>query len=148
MVLAWNAYCIIEMNHGQRQTTDVLWDSSELQWRISFAFSIFHFDFDRLKCSIYNRAKFTTDRQSPLLENVRLDSSPLSGLLGSIELPICSLIDRRRSVQDDFSSLYSLATLSQQTDLSSSSSLQRSFELEHSSSNSQLFLQYVYQVHE
>lgn len=59
------------MNHGQRQTTDVLWDSSELQWKISFAFSIFHFDFDRLKCSIYNRAKFTTDRQSLLLANVR-----------------------------------------------------------------------------
>jgi len=60
--LTWNSYCIIEMNHGQRQTTDVLWDSTELQWKISFRFSIFHFDHDRLKCSIYNRAKYTTDR--------------------------------------------------------------------------------------
>lgn len=65
-----------------------------------------------------------------------------SGLLGSIELPIGSLIDRQHSFQDDFSSIYSLTTISHQTDVS----LQRSFELEHSSNNSLLFIQYVYEL--
>jgi hypothetical protein len=58
-----NSYCIIEMNHCQRQTTPVLCDTSNLQWNVSFRFFITDIKQDIIKCFVYNRSKYTTDRK-------------------------------------------------------------------------------------
>jgi hypothetical protein len=58
-----NPYCIIEMNDCQRQTTPVLCDTSNLQWNASFRFLIGDMHNDIIKCFIYNRSKYTTDRE-------------------------------------------------------------------------------------
>jgi hypothetical protein len=58
-----NCYCIIEMNHCQRQTTPVLCDTSNFQWNVSFRFFIGDIKQDIIKCFVYNRSKYTTDRK-------------------------------------------------------------------------------------
>lgn len=135
-----NAYCIMEMNHGQRQTTPILWDKSHLQWTIFFRFDIFNMNEDRLKCSIYHRVKYSTDRRWTMLISP-WSSHSIQGLLGSIELPIGSLIDRP-TIPEDFSSIYSLKSERS----TRSHSLQRSFDMLPSSNPCHLLLEYVYQL--
>ncbi|UJR27307.1 hypothetical protein I4U23_008601 [Adineta vaga] len=119
-----NPYCIIEMNNYQRQTTPVLCDTSNIQWHVSFRFFICDIHNDIIKCSIYNRSKYTTDR-----------------LLGSIELSLTSLIERR-NVQEDTSSIYSLAT-SHFSDMSLLNWKIRTSYLQNSSNNSQISIKYL-----
>ena len=61
-----NPYCIIEMNHFQRQTTPVLCEMINYQWNILFRFNIYNIQNDLIKCLIYNRSKYTTDRKENL----------------------------------------------------------------------------------
>jgi hypothetical protein len=58
-----NPYCIMEMNNCQRQTTPILCETSNLQWNVSFRFLISDLQHDSIKCFIYNRSKYTTDRK-------------------------------------------------------------------------------------
>jgi hypothetical protein len=51
------------MNNCQRQTTPVLCDTSNIQWNVLFQFFISNIKNDFIKCSIYNRSKYTTDRK-------------------------------------------------------------------------------------
>jgi hypothetical protein len=136
-----NPYCIIEMNNCQRQTTPVLCDTSNLQWNILFQFFICNIQHDIIKCFIYNRSKYTTDRKisrnfffvSFLYENVL-------GLLGSVEIPL-TLLTERRIPQEDASSIYSIAT-SHLSEMSLFNWKIRTFYLQHSSNNSQITIKY------
>ncbi|CAF1424178.1 unnamed protein product [Adineta steineri] len=119
-----NPYCIIEMNNSQRQTTPVHCDTSSLQWNISFQFFVCDINKDIIKCFIYNRSKYTTDR-----------------LLGSVDVPL-TLLTERRIQQEDSSSTYSLAT-SNFSDMSSSNWKTRTLYLQHSSNNSQISIKYL-----
>lgn len=76
-------YCIVEMNDSQRQTTTVLSESKYFHWNVSYEFLLANIDSDRIKFSIYNQSKYTIDR-----------------LLGSIELPISSLIESSCEIFD------------------------------------------------
>lgn len=58
-----NPYCIMEMNDSQRQTTPVLCDTLNIQWNVLFRFFICDIKQDFIKCLIYNRSKYTTDRK-------------------------------------------------------------------------------------
>ncbi|CAF3419460.1 unnamed protein product [Rotaria socialis] len=119
-----NPYCIIEMNNHQRQTTPVLCDTAKLQWNILFRFLICNINNDVIKCSIYNRSKYTNDR-----------------LLGSIEIPIRFLV--KRGVRyEDASSIYSLKT-NHSMEISSLNCKTRTFYLENSSKNSQICIKYI-----
>ncbi|CAF2140955.1 unnamed protein product [Rotaria magnacalcarata] len=119
-----NPYCIIEMNNHQRQTTPVLCDTAKLQWNVLFRFLICNINNDVIKCSIYNRSKYTKDR-----------------LLGSIEIPIRFLV--KRGVQyEDASSIYSLKT-NYSMEISSLNCRTRTFYLENSSKNSQISIKYI-----
>lgn len=51
------------MNNSQRQTTPVLCDTIKLQWNVLFRFLICDINNDVIKCSIYNRSKYTKDRK-------------------------------------------------------------------------------------
>ncbi|CAF0851377.1 unnamed protein product [Rotaria sordida] len=124
-----NPYCIIEMNKCQRQTTPVLCDTSNLQWNVSFRFFICDIHNDIIKCSIYNRSKYTIDR-----------------LLGSIEIPLRLLINQGIQ-QEDSSSIYSLRT-NYFSEMSSLNSKMRTFYLEHSSNNSQISIKYIVYLNE
>jgi len=64
----------------------------------------------------------------------------LSGLLGSVEIPVNSLIERNNE-QEDSLSIYSFAT-SHFSDMSIINWKRRTFSLQHSSTNSQLSLKY------
>ncbi|CAF4569669.1 unnamed protein product [Rotaria sp. Silwood1] len=124
-----NPYCIIEMNEYQRQTTPVLCDALNLQWNVLFRFFICDINNDIIKCSIYNRSKFTKDR-----------------LLGSIEIPLRLLI-KQGIQQEDSSSIYSLEK-NKMSEMSSSNWKMRTFYLEHSSNNSQLSIKYIVYLNE
>ncbi|CAF4860899.1 unnamed protein product, partial [Rotaria sp. Silwood1] len=124
-----NPYCIIEMNEYQRQTTPVLCDTLNLQWNVLFRFFICDINNDIIKCSIYNRSKFTKDR-----------------LLGSIEIPLRLLI-KQGIQQEDSSSIYSLEK-NKISEMSSSNWKMRTFYLEHSSNNSQLSIKYIVYLNE
>ena len=63
-----NPYCIIEMNNNQRQTTPVLCDTSKIQWQVAFRFFVCDIHKEKIKFSIYNRSKYTTDRKKFLIE--------------------------------------------------------------------------------
>ena len=63
-----------------------------------------------------------------------------AGLLGSVEIPLRSLIDKQNELED-LSSIYSMAT-SQFSDLSSINWKQNTFYLQNSSKTSQLTLKY------
>lgn len=58
-----NPYCIMEMNHCQRQTTAVLCETSHFQWNIAFRFFVNAIVDDTIQCSIYNRSTYNTDRK-------------------------------------------------------------------------------------
>lgn len=58
-----NSYCIIEINNTQRQTTPILYDTFNLQWNILFEYFITNIQYDLIKCFIYNRSQYTTDRK-------------------------------------------------------------------------------------
>ncbi|CAF1680142.1 unnamed protein product, partial [Didymodactylos carnosus] len=79
ILLGNNPYCIVEMNNNQRQITPVLYDSVFPEWNVSFEFFICDLNKNIIKCSIYDRKQFSIDR-----------------LLGYIELPVSSLIDRQQ----------------------------------------------------
>ncbi|CAF4684840.1 unnamed protein product [Rotaria socialis] len=112
------------MNNHQRQTTPVLCDTAKLQWNILFRFLICNINNDVIKCSIYNRSKYTNDR-----------------LLGSIEIPIRFLV--KRGVRyEDASSIYSLKT-NHSMEISSLNCKTRTFYLENSSKNSQICIKYI-----
>lgn len=134
------------MNNGQRQTTPVLCDTSTLQWHVAFQFSITDIHQDVLKCSIYHRSKYTTDRKLSRSTTKRLPRtaySLASGLLGSIQIPLASLSEGRTAAAAaaDLASVSSL-TVSDLTDSSSCDWKSRVFYLQYSSNNSQLALQY------
>lgn len=134
-----NPYCIIEMDNYQRQTTPVLCDTSKLQWNVSFRFLICDINNDMIKCSIYNRSKYTTDRK--ILSIDFRFYFVLLGLLGSVEIPLTFLTERCVG-QEDCSSMYSLAT-SNFSEMSSLNWKTRTCYLQHSSNNSQISLKYL-----
>ncbi|CAF0871262.1 unnamed protein product [Adineta ricciae] len=114
-----NPYCIIEMNNNQRQTTPVLCDTSNVQWQVAFRFFVCDIHKEKIKFSIYNRSKYTTDR-----------------LLGCVDIPLM-LLTERRNLSEDSLSIYSSAT-SHFSDMSSLNWKVRRFYLQHSSNNSQI----------
>lgn len=63
LFLGNNPYCIVEMNHCQRQTTAVLCETCHCQWNMTFRYFIDDLTHDTIQCSIYNRSIFSTDRK-------------------------------------------------------------------------------------
>jgi hypothetical protein len=128
------------MNNCQRQTTPVLCDTSNLQWNVSFQFFICDINNDIIKYSIYNRSKYTNDRKMIFIfySSIKI----ILGLLGSVEIPLSLLVERRVQQEDSFS-IYSLAT----SNLSEMSSL-RTFDLQHSSNTSQISIKYFVYLNE
>ena len=73
ILLGNNPYCIVEMNHCQRQTTAVLCETCHCQWSMAFRYFIDDITRDTIQCSIYNRSTYNTDRKRMFFSSSIID---------------------------------------------------------------------------